>query len=413
MQIEMRYTRRLFVQRLARLLMIGGLEHFALFDKQLIADQMTTTTSSECPGGGHLVDNCQPGMRRSSDETDYCPGGAPTEDICVPDEGFEDYCPGGGHAEDECPQPGSRQEDICDTGYSVHDVCLPGGRSSVEQSPDQCPSGMSSDDVCPEGEVKDTSADKCYSGISPNPDVCPSSGWVRDGDECPGGGNARDNCENDVGDQCSSEGQENQAADSCRGDMNEPIGLRVDNCGYDFALGTSAADVCYEGTNTQISMFGGDDICKGLEIAGHKPYGDGSDTCLDGSEAQDDCGGINGSDGNKEVDVCLPNQDGEMDDLCNPSQNDGSDDVCYQGLHNTDDCAEDPKDPDECPGGTSNADVCISGLATEDECPIGRDDYDVCYVWVSGSDECTVEQYVNGEDTPSPECVNIYQDHVE
>ena len=97
----------------------------------------------------------------------------------------------------------------------------------------------------------------------------------------------------------------------------------------------------------------------------------------------------------KEIDVCLPNKDGEKDDLCDNSllwegTPVGSDDYCFEGLPSSDECKPEVKDEDECPGGVPVADECLTGSPLEDECPGGASSVDICMeiVGVSGSDEC-------------------------
>ena len=428
-------SRREFAKNLAKVLIFGGLSHFSLSAFSKAGEH----TGKDCPGGGSEFDVCK--KQRVGNlfvETDYCPGGAPAEDFCDPKRLYRDNCPGEKIPEDECSISGAREvtvngvgvsDDECNTGLPENDVC-----DNANAASDQCPSMKPDDDLCEPTQTPEFA--KCYSGLKED-DACDPDGG-KNTDDCPGGGEERDTCMPDrSGDECSPENDWVpliDLGDSCKPKIEE------DACGN-----WGAADVCYEGVNHVDKITenrGGQDICRGLVILGDlKPYGDGSDVCLDGSKEQDDCGGWNHNQGAEENDVCLPTASGEKDDLCdNTIMYDGtpvgSDDYCFGGLVSSDECKPQLKDEDECPGGKPEADECIpgasdldecpgggstvdecnSGTRDEDECPGFGDEVDVCMSNVAESDEC--RSGVFGQDScPQNDnlggCTNQYPDYVE
>lgn len=391
-------SRRSFIQRLTQVLAYGGLTHFA-FSKLANAGGLSTPGFISCPGGRSDNDDCK--INSKGVETDRCPGGGPAEDVCLPEQNLRDDCPGERWPQDECPKSGDRAEDICTTGLSEADVCNPD--ILIEgKSTDQCPAQNASTDVC--DVTKNHNFDVCWSGL-PVDDECTPDGDSST-DECPGGGSARDTCTDGKGDACSTEVQEEDTQDNCD---------RLDVCG-----GSGGADVCYNGTNQKLSNLGGNDICIGLTSI----YGDGSDTCLDGSEEQDCCGMFNAHDGHAEFDVCIATESGDKDDLCDPlrsneSGNVGSEDVCFQGLPSSDACGVNVGDEDECPQGRTPADVCnlnfsLSEDGDSDECPGGNASCDMCFLPSRADDECFASQGTAGEDSSWPEkCLGRDADVIE
>ena len=408
-------SRRNFSIRLFQFLASGGLSHFVL-PKPLAAGVFGGGTLPSCRGGGNDMDLCILSINEKgkSSETDYCPGGGASEDVCSPQEGFEDECPGERMPEDECSPSGARktsggmEDDRCETGDHSADVCVEGILIGGT-SPDQCPAQNASTDVC---EPTHTSAfDYCRTGL-PEEDECAPDGG-NETDECPGGGVLRDTCMppdelwgKGAGDECSTENHPD-AQDSCKTDEDRMMpGAEVaDHCGFDLKLGEESSDVCYEGTNDSFIHIGGGDLC----IATALPVGDASDECNDGTVEQDFCGMWN-REGYKEVDVCIATPVGDSDDLCNPGLWDarcgdiGSDDVCYQGSQSSDECNPDCGDKDECPQGISETDQCVSGMPEDDECPGGASDSDECLMWKTETDECAALGSMSESDTELPEC---------
>lgn len=443
-------SRRDFSKNLAKLLVFGGLTNFGLSSRAAVRH-----TGKDCPGGRVEYDECKVVNRHRFIETDYCPGGGPTEDECEPQKLKDDACPGEKMPQDQCSPSGAREvlknhtDDECDTGFSDADIC----DNTIEKS-DQCPAQNPTTDVC--NATQSAKFDVCYSGLQSD-DECDFNGGKAT-DECPGGGFDRDNCYvkgvsqtvvggaivtnlDSEGDECSAEGGNPLSADSCAPRGVDGLLWPEDQCGYLWS-----ADVCYEGTNAHpatLGFDGGQDICMGSkleqEIRGH-----GGDTCLDGSAAQDDCGGVNGDyNGSQSVeyDVCLPSAAGEKDDLCGKVMEGGIDigspDYCFNGLPNSDECKpsagdEDEcpggmpevdecipgaKDPDECPGGGSLMDECTSGMSDEDECPGHGPSTDVCLSDVRDSDECEIQGVLGSDgcsanDTPDG-CKTTNSDYVE
>ena len=393
-------SRRTFVQQLTQILTTGSLIHFFVSDMYAVSTQQTVPYIPQCPGGGHMADNCLPRRSRSDNEDDYCPGGMDEEDVCAPDEGYEDYCPGERSPEDNCPPGGIRPEDVCDTGVKEADICSP--VIVDNKSADQCASGNSADDVCPEDGIDNRITDKCHSGYSPEPDACPYNGSLADGDNCPGGPSVVDNCLNGEGDQCSESLEYIDGEDTC-GAVDEDI------CG-------TTPDKCIHGKNTNMGL-GYDDMCGERKVLGfHVGYA--SDDCHDGGSSQDTCDGNrldpNSAEG-REEDVCLPTSDGEIEteDICHPAAPIASNDICYMGLPSSDMCIGITCDSDECPGGRANVDMCSDGYAPEDECPSGRNECDVCNAWLLGSDECVTPQLIGQVDSLPPDCPVLESDHVE
>ena len=443
-------SRRDFSKNLAKLLVFGGLTNFGLSSRAAVRH-----TGKDCPGGRVEYDECKVVNRHRFIETDYCPGGGPAEDECEPQKLKDDACPGEKMPQDQCSPSGAREvlknhpDDECDTGFSDADIC----DNTIEKS-DQCPAQNPTTDVC--NATQSAKFDVCYSGL-PSDDECDFNGGKAT-DECPGGGWDRDTCHikgasqtviggaivtnmDSEGDECSAEGGNPLTADSCAPRGTDGLLWPEDQCGYLWS-----SDVCYEGTKAPpwtAGFDGGKDICMGSKreqrIRGH-----GGDTCLDGSDAQDDCGGINQDyNGLKSVedDVCLPSAAGEKDDYCGKviqRGNDiGSPDYCFNGLPNSDECKpsagdEDEcpggmpevdecipgaKDPDECPGGGSSVDECTSGLSDEDECPGHGPSTDVCLPDVRDSDECEMQGVLGSDscsvnDTPDG-CKTANSDYVE
>lgn len=352
-------SRRVFAQRLTDLFLFGGLSHFAIAS----VTQKIATTSDEVL--------CTPRVG-STPETDECPGGGPSYDICKPAQGYADKCPGEKMPEDECPPDGNRKEDRCDTGFPSADICVPGVTSSAGTS-DQCQSGKSEDDLC---DVSVDEKDICYSGISPEPDACPPDGSEDEGDYCPGGGGTVDNCAGGKGDGCADEGDFNENPDNCMEYRPE----REDEC-------VLSADICYKGTDSTTGV-GGYDACQAVLFVA----GAGSDQCITGTEDQDKCAVEYGP---AEIDYCIPTQEGESGDLCAPKT---SDDICFEGLTNSDECKPSQGDEDECPGGRPDADECLLGLPPEDECPGGHANADSCLLSMPAGDEPCLQDRCEEED---------------
>lgn len=414
-------SRREFARGLANLLFYGGLVHFSLLRTSIAGP---ADVPSVCPGGRNDKDLCMAlvNARGRQTESDECPGGGPSEDVCRPAQGSSDECPGEQMPEDECSPSGARkfeggeEDDYCDTGLPRADICAPGvlcpkingeGRSNGVESPDQCPAQNASTDLCDSGQT--SKFDYCRTGL-PADDECAPDGGIET-DECPGGGVLRDTCAapdelwgKGTGDECSPENRP-ESQDSCKTDEDRKIfGAEVaDYCGFDFKKAAEASDVCYEGTNDTFSPVGGGDLCIAT-----LPVGDASDDCHDGSADQDYCGVWNGE-GYKENDVCIVAEHGESEDLCNPSLSDpkygdiGTDDICFQGLSSSDECKPELGDKDECPGGISNVDECDTGLPDEDECPGGLLEGDVCFAWRPESDECVTSGAVSNRDSEPPD----------
>lgn len=289
---------------------------------------------------------------------DDCPGGGPEYDVCNPAMNDPDSCPGELPPTDECVT-GEQTEDYCDSGKADADVCNP----NIKRA-DQCSSGNAADDNCSETEFD---PDQCYSGVSPDPDACPPDGGIAEGDNCPGGSMAVDNCGADgKGEECSPE----QAWDIYYGEdrCNEEI---EDGC-------VVTPDVCNNGTNTALGT-GDDDICgRGL---GFGP--EGGDTCIDGSPEQDECGTIKG-----DPDLCIVSALSDNGDFCDPSAEYPSDDNCFKGLPTSDECKPEVGDSDECPNGQSPEDECRSFTALDDICLPEYEGSDRCGPTIIPSDEC-------------------------
>ncbi len=428
MKTNKEISRREFSKNLAKLLLFGGLTHFAM-PQSANAAVADSYQEPQCLGGKSDHDACitvTNGFGRPI-ETDVCPGGRPLEDVCNPEQRFADECPGEQMPEDECSPLGARmiigglQDDYCETGLSMADICAPRvlcprineqGRPDGLQSPDQCPAQNASTDVCEPDQTSEY--DYCRTGLSVDDECAPNGG--NETDECPGGGVLRDNCATPeelwgkgAGDECSRENHP-EGQDSCKTQEDRKIlGAEVaDHCGFDLKKGVDASDVCYEGTNAHGINIGGTDLCIAGKIGTHI-YGDGSDDCHDGSNEQDDCGVWNTESGTKEVDVCIVTKQGDRDDLCSPGLwdkkkggNIGSDDVCYHGLPSSDECKPETGDKDECPGGGPDVDECYTGMPEDDECPGGKSDADVCFALQSETDECVKYGSDPGEDNEPP-----------
>lgn len=393
-------SRREFASNLAKVLIFGGLSHFGLSAYPMAGEH----TGRDCPGGQAEYDKCELVYNHGFVESDFCPGGGPDVDICNLAERLTDYCPGERVPQDECSPSGAREagnglkDDECDTGVREADVC-----SEAPVNSDQCQGQKHDDDECL--PTQSSEYDKCWSGLSAD-DSCAPNGDART-DECPGGGWERDNCvitgqivvggaitNLSEGDVCSPEGGNPVHSDSCGTRGVDGVIWPEDQCGMMWA-----ADVCYEGTNvTEYSLGswanGGKDIC-GTTIAG---IGAGADTCLDGAEDQDLCGGENkdyssGDKLPKEVDICLAAQPVERGDLCMVKFDAGGNDIgdpdsCLGGLPTWDMCRVDRGDEDECPGGVAAADRCDPGSIDKDECPGGGPTVDECNSGTHEEDEC-------------------------
>lgn len=313
-------TRRRFVQRLGQILASGGFVHFFF-------PNITTY-----------------GMMRPQ-TPDICPGGMPTEDLCI-SPANPDMCPGEKDHADECPADGKPPEDVCNSGLKSADTCIPATEKS-ERS-DQCQTGMTVDDSCPNYKPSlksDGGDDVCPSGRS-DTDECETTGTDADGDQCPGGGLAEDTCVpedsgNASGDDCSegSYGME----DDCKEES-------LDNCSAIFPVDD---DSCPNGRNVSKGVNGGDDWCEGTIIA--------SDECYTGEDEDDLC---DGRGGNGQSDACPSIADSAELDVCNER----SDDYCTTGIAATDECASGMSNEDECVGGVSTEDVCYKHIAESDEC---------------------------------------------
>lgn len=168
-------SRREFAKNLAKVLIFGGLSHFSLS-----TFSGNRHTGKDCPGGGANFDECRV-LRYTSNgvlDTDYCPGGKATEDICDPYNGLQDYCPGGQIPEDDCSITGLREvmrdgvkmgaDDECDTGFADADIC----DNTIEKS-DQCPAQNSITDVC--DATQSAEFDVCWSGLEVD-DKCVENG---------------------------------------------------------------------------------------------------------------------------------------------------------------------------------------------------------------------------------------------
>lgn len=401
-------SRREFARNLTKLLVFGSFAHFVIPGSASLKPS-GNYPKADCPGGREPEDVCLVGKGKfGPEDKDYCPGGGPLEDDCRPDDGFSDYCPGEKEPEDECSSSGLREkkygrdfraDDECDTGLPENDKC----DTTIARS-DQCLGQGPAWDECDPSQNK--TFDVCYSGLDAD-DACEPNGGSET-DECPGGGVERDRCTpTGDGDECSPEKEQNP--DSCKTAADGALAHR-DVCGTaPLEAFTWQADVCFLGTNARNNNIGGDDLCKDQKILGILSRGDGGDTCLDGSKAQDFCGGDNGDTGGSEVDVCIPTAAGELDDYCHPlidpssrRPREDSDDICYAGLPSSDECNPAIGDQDECPGGASVADECKTGLPADDECPGGASAVDVCLPDVHGSDECVPS--IIGSDEPADDC---------
>jgi hypothetical protein len=157
-EINRTISRRIFINRIGKIIALGALSHFTLLT-----------------GTAFAAD-------------DSCPGGLPADDTCNPPDN-DDKCPGEEPPADECPADGKKPEDVCNTGGSTADKCDP-----LEYGSDQCESGKPLDDQCPpNGNVK---LDVCPTGRF-DTDECPPNGTEAEGDYCPGGdpANGMDTCE--------------------------------------------------------------------------------------------------------------------------------------------------------------------------------------------------------------------------
>lgn len=312
-------TRRLFAKQLLKLFTFGGLVHFTITCKK--THGMTSPISpEECPGGLPLNDECTP-----PNNPDKCPGEMPPAD--------------------ECPKDGKRPEDVCNSGLSTADVCVPA--TSKSELSDQCQTGLPIDDLCPNFKPpleSNGGDDVCPSGGS-DTDECPNTGTDEDGDQCPGGYISVDTCEPDgagitAGDNCST---------GTYGLEDDCDGRITDTC----TVFPVEDDSCPNGKNVKTGTNGGDDWCNGSIWA--------SDECYTGTDEDDLCFG-RGKNG--QSDACPSVANASALDICNEI----SDDYCTTGITGT----------DECP----------TGMPTEDECAGGVCSEDICHEYAVGSDEC-------------------------
>ena len=187
------------------------------------------------------------------------------------------------------------------------------------QDPDACPTGTAIQDVCSNNDP-----DVCHSGFSTE-DECPPNGGVAEGDVCRGGGSSvggteMDACKNNIGDECTPSGNFIGVGDDACDDQTSDI------CTY------FNDDVCYTGSH---GATGGDDVCEANWA---------SDGCFDGTDEQD---------------RCMPSQSSSLYS--------GAEDSCYG--NGTDQCGDDPQDPDEC-ASFSSGDLCPkTGDGNPDLCP--------------------------------------------
>ena len=421
-------SRREFARNLTKLLLFGGLTHFAL-PNAIGADIAESLITPICPGGRIDNDLCVISVNEKGKhtETDMCPGGGPLEDVCDPEAGLYDECPGEQMPEDECSPSGARRyengiaDDECNSGNAISDICAPvilpsrDKNGKVQNKPngeikmvssDQCISGVPLADECPEGGVDDTITDICHSGLAYQ-DCCELNLVDRKevGDNCPGGIASADQCEEDIGDVCNPNEEFIDESDACKSSLSVFI---EDTCGVQ-----GHPDKCPNGTNTYAGL-GDDDMCgdRTLPIVGYAGYA--SDDCHDGSAEQDICQGSQDNREGRDEDVCLPSGKGELgtEDKCEPAVILEDKDVCYHGMQESDKCQPYMGDEDECPGGGYDVDECYTGMSWEDECPGGRSDVDVCISWSPETDECDMLMAVSGHDNETQEKCNA-EDFVE
>ena len=207
-----KFSRRQFSLRLFKVLMYGGFTHFTMSNMSKGAVLSHSSISNE----GKTQELCLSDILKG-EETDICPGGNNTDDVCLPTQGYTDFCPGEKMPEDECPPNGNREEDKCSTGLQEFDICV-SGYLIGGKSPDQCPAQNANTDDCKPSE--DDQYDACWSGM-PMDDECAINGG-RNSDACPGGGAQRDTCsDGGVGDECSNE-KNTETQDSCPSNQGVP-----------------------------------------------------------------------------------------------------------------------------------------------------------------------------------------------
>lgn len=316
-------TRRHFTRQLAKLLVFGGLSHFAMKNIAMAATSKDKA-HEDCPGGTPVYDTCTP-------PTDY------------------DYCPGETAPADECPNDGNRDEDECNSGLKSADVCEP----SLNKKSDQCITGGKSDDECEDARTPNAGGDDyCPSGVHAD-DKCDVKGNLSAGDDCPGGGPAVDTC--------SPEGSGKENGDECSLGSWSIIGASEDDCKPDDkdecanASSLGDDDTCLTGKNVPYTLGanGGDDWCTGDVRA--------SDSCWTGKEQDDLCESKGGNNGI--FDECPGGEDGL--DRCGSII---SDDYCVSGVQKCDACPNGIPPEDSCAGGLRPDDICYIHTLNSDEC---------------------------------------------
>lgn len=217
---------------------------------------------------------------------DYaCPGGGLKEDTCADND--PDLCPGGSREVDSCPSDGNRQEDNCESGLNVNDICNESTDSTTDKSSDQCEAlpnspGKTPDDICQIQKNPQKNNDDCGTGAEPY-DLCPPDGTVEDGDLCPGG-----NSRKPIIDACNPEDE----GDSCgNGDFGEEDDCKTDGTFWEKKdnCNTNDDDTCTTGKNNDSNVNQFDDKCDPMRPFPNSNKAFGSDQCNDGTDAQDLC----------------------------------------------------------------------------------------------------------------------------
>ena len=258
--------------------------------------------------------------------------------------------------------------DPCPYGKAENDICDP-----QNGNPDKCEDGTPENDECTIESAPQE--DVCGSGMTPD-DVCISGGSPAEGDVCRGGGShtgeeEQDNCDNDIGDVCTTSTSTLPGSgghDNCKGtfdsydmcDNDTP-----DTCGS-WPLINFSDDTCPNGTNAGEGPNGATDWCTGGARA--------TDACYDGSDKQDLCAGRDNWWGNG--DVCFGHETDHCgtiagdDDICPGGEPENNEDICIDGDNDEDICPGGLPAVDYCPGGGANVDICLSGIEPEDECDL-------------------------------------------
>ena len=263
-----KFSRRQFSLRLFKVLMYGGFTHFTISNMSKGAVLSHSSISNE----GKTQELCLSDILKG-EETDICPGGNNTDDVCSPTQGYTDFCPGEKMPEDECPPNGNREEDKCSTGLQEFDICV-SGYLIGGKSPDQCPAQNANTDDCKPSE--DDQYDVCWSGKEQD-DLCESKGG-NNGiyDECPGGEDGLDRCESTISDDyCVSGMQKSDACpngippeDSCAG------GLQPDDICYIHTLNSDECDPINSGSDQNGCKTAVLDECYAVDVCVLSPMND-------------------------------------------------------------------------------------------------------------------------------------------